>query len=255
MAGIDEDVGPADHELTFDTYRERANSDSETEEKSAISSSSTVRYDPDTFLREPLGLTIDPKATICHTTSAFDILEDYFNSRVSTISDFDIRGYSREKSSCKQAVDVSFIPRSPKPNSDNKLQWFLSFHQHYIVPGHYFWYFDYYQFCTKWLFEMAKESVPLQYAMAAFSSLVYSIQINQEARPYAFMYYSEALQQLQYQLNNISGCSKEEHFGVLATSLQLASLEVFTMIHIQNSDSSVSLLIQQSAFVMFAALR
>ena len=196
-----------------------------------ISSSSTARYNPVTLLSEPLGLTVDPKVTFCHTTSTFDILEDYFSSRVSIISDFDIRGYSHEKSSFKQAVDASSIPRSPKSNSDNKLQWFLSFHQHYIVPGHYFWYFDYYQFCTKGLFGMAKQFVPLQYAMAAFSSLVYSIQINHEARPYAFMYYSEALQQLRYQLDNISGSPKEEHFGVLATSLQLASLEVF-MIHI-----------------------
>ena len=223
---MDEDVGPADPKMTFDSYRERAESDSETEEKSVISSSSTVRYGPDTLLSEPLGLMVDPKATICHTTSAFDILEDYFSSRVSTISDFDIHGYSREKSSFKQAVDVSFILRSPKSNFDDKLQWFLSFHQHYIVPGHYFWYFDYYQFCTKGLFGMAKQSVPLQYAMAAFSSLIYSIQINREARPYAFMYYSEALRRLHYELDNISGCSKEEHFGVLATSLQLASLEV-----------------------------
>jgi hypothetical protein len=252
---MDEDLGPADHQMTFDSYRERAESDSETEEKSAIPSSSTVRYGPDTILSEPLGFTVDPKVTICHTTSAFDILEDYFSSRVSTISDFDVRGYSHENSTFKQAVDASLIPRSPKSNSDNRLLWFLSFHQHYIVPGHYFWYFDYYQFCTKGLFGMAKQSVPLQYAMAAFSSLIYSIQINQEARPYAFMYYSEALQQLQYQLDNISGYSKEEHFGILATSLQLASLEVFIMIHIQNSDSSVSLLIQPSAFVTFAALR
>jgi hypothetical protein len=250
-----EDVGRADHDMTIDSYRERAKSDSDTEENSVVSSSSTIRYGPDTLLREPLGLTVDPKATICHTTSAFDIVEDYFSSRVSTISDFDIRGYSRDKSSFKQAVDISFIPRSPESIIDNKLQWFLAFHQDYIVAGHYFWYFDYYQFCTKWLFEMAKQCVPLQYAMAAFSSLIYSIQINHEARPYAFIYYSEAIQQLRYQLDNISGCPKEEYFGVLATSLQLAALEVFIMIHIQNSDGSVSLRIQQSAFVTFAALR
>ena len=119
-----------------------------------------------------------------------------------------------------------FIPRCPRSGAQHKIQSFLSFHQQEVSQGYYFRMDDPRGFCTKGLSSLSHESPTLQYAMASFASLVYSVCKNRETRQLAFVYYAQAIRQLQGLL-----CSKpincdNDYLLILAIVLQLASVEV-----------------------------
>ena len=82
------------------------------------------------------------------------------------------------------------------------------------------------KFCTKGIRAMAKQSPPLEYAVAGFSSLVYSVHVDHSARSYAFVYYADALRGLQEMLNRLLLGIEDSLFAAIATVLQLASMEV-----------------------------
>ena len=115
------------------------------------------------------------------------------------------------------------IPVPPYIDVEAKVQSFLDFHQAFIIHSHYFWYDDYSNFCKKGLLELAEDSVPLRYAVAAYSALLFSVYDNRHAKEFAFLYYSQAL----YCVQNLIRCLPEAHrYTILATILQLASFEV-----------------------------
>jgi len=111
-------------------------------------------------------------------------------------------------------------------SEETHIQHLLAFHRASIVAGHYFWFFDPHQFCTILLLRMAEQSISLRYAVAAFASLVYSVYADRNAREFAFIYYAEAVRSLQRELNSTSRNRKYQHFAILATALQLATVEV-----------------------------
>jgi len=120
---------------------------------------------------------------------------------------------------------LTFVPRSPEVNPDSMVQLFLCFHRQKIVAGHYFLYEDAEQFLPKGLPEMAEKSVCLQYAVASFSALVCSVHIDRWAKNFAVIYYAEALRKLR-ELLATTPTRQQNFFPVLATSLQLGSVEV-----------------------------
>ena len=116
--------------------------------------------------------------------------------------------------------------KSPYLTDDDWVPFFLSFHREKISSGHYFWYSDYYGFCTNGLLRMAERSVPLQYAVAAFSALIYSVRVDSRAKEFAFICYAKAVRQLQQMINSVSMDSEDSVYSTLATILELASVEV-----------------------------
>ena len=66
----------------------------------------------------------------------------------------------------------------------------------------------------------------LEYAVASFSSLVYSIHMDRGAERFAFLYYAEALKGLQAMIYKMEIGSETSSFTALAVVLQLASVEV-----------------------------
>ena len=75
---------------------------------------------------------------------------------------------------------------------------------------------------------MIEQPNALRDAVVAFSALVYSMEIDRSARVVAFLYYTSALQQLRVLLDQVTLNIDECHMA-LATALQLASFDVFTI--------------------------
>ena len=113
------------------------------------------------------------------------------------------------------------IPRSPKSNQNQPVQFFLKYHQETINSAHYFRYYDYQKLHTIWLPAMANNCECLRHAMVAFSALIYSIKANPCAREVAFYYYAVALQELRALLD-----TNLEYNLVIASALQLSSIDV-----------------------------
>ena len=122
------------------------------------------------------------------------------------------------------AMFISRFPGQPVPlYSPNYLQ----FHRERIIAAHYFWHYDYREFCTKTILMMAESSVPLHHAVVAFSALIYSVKYYYTpARDDAFAYYHYALLSLHQLLPTISTSTEKEYVAALATALQLASFDV-----------------------------
>src|SRR5271170_8063344 len=78
--------------------------------------------------------------------------------------------------------ELSVIPRSPKSNQTQAIEFYLKYHQREIVPALYFKWFDYQHFCKGWLPAMAEQSDALRHALVSFSVLIYSMKVNRAAR-------------------------------------------------------------------------
>ena len=116
------------------------------------------------------------------------------------------------------------LPRSPPSNQNSLLQFFLKFHQEKVISAHYFRSDDYHDLFKRWLPTMAYQSNCLQYAMIAFSALIYSMKVERAAREVAFYHYALALRELRPLLNehDLEG----ECYPVIAAVLQLLSIDV-----------------------------
>lgn len=123
---------------------------------------------------------------------------------------------------------LSYLPlfRTPRPIHDDLIPFFLSYHRQNINYGRYFWYSDPQRFIKEGLLDLAKESESLQYAIAAFSALIYSIQRDQRMKKFTFLFYAKAIQELQQVINNNSIDSEASLYTTVATILELASIEV-----------------------------
>lgn len=115
---------------------------------------------------------------------------------------------------------------TPRPHYDDLIPFFLSYHQQNINYGRYFWHCDHYRFIKEGLLDLAKQSFSLQYAIAAFSALIYSIQVGQHTKKFAFFFYGKAIQELQQIINTYSMDSEASVHTTVATILELASVEV-----------------------------
>ena len=116
--------------------------------------------------------------------------------------------------------------RQPHPLCDDLIPFFLSYHQQNINYGCYFWYCDHHRFIKEHLFDLAKQSDSLQYAIAAFSSLIYSIQVDRQMEKFTFLFYAKAIQKLQQVIDTDSMDSEASVYTIVATILELASVEV-----------------------------
>jgi hypothetical protein len=122
-----------------------------------------------------------------------------------------------------------FLARSPKSGNEHRVPSLLSFHRQKISAGHYYRDDDAQRFCTQGVLQMAQRSLPMQYAVASFASIVYSVEIDRRVRPLAFVYYSEAVRRLQPLLDQIT-VNSDEWPIVLAAVLQLGAVEVDTFL-------------------------
>ena len=113
------------------------------------------------------------------------------------------------------------VPRAPRSNQAQPIQFFLKFHRETITAAHYFRYYDLPELHTKWLPAMAEQCECLRHALVAFSALIYSIKTNPDAREVAFCYYAMALQELRSMLDTEFECHV-----VVATVLQLSAIDV-----------------------------
>ena len=129
--------------------------------------------------------------------------------------------------------ELSVIPRSPKSNQSQAIEFFLKYHQREIVPALYFKMYDYQHFCKGSLPAMAAQSDALQHGLVSFSALIYSMKVNPAARYTAFYYYSVALKELCSLLNEESMTPTECNVAV-ATALQLATIDARSINSIAN---------------------
>ena len=123
-----------------------------------------------------------------------------------------------------EAID---IPRAPKSNQHQVVDYFMKFHQEALRPGHYFLWYDYNQLCKYWLPAMSVSSIALRHAVVAFSALVYSMKAVRTARQFAFFYYANSLKELRQLLDG--SLSYEECNSAIATALQLSLFDVSSL--------------------------
>ena len=114
----------------------------------------------------------------------------------------------------------------PRTIHDDLIPFFLSYHRQNINYGRYFWYCDHHRFIKEGLLDLAKQSDSLQYAIAAFSALIYSIQVDHHMKKFTFVFYSKAIQELQQVIDTDSVDSESSIYTTVATILELASVEV-----------------------------
>jgi hypothetical protein len=122
------------------------------------------------------------------------------------------------------------VPRPPASPQEKAIQFFLNYHRHAISECHYLCFFDHQKLCSKLLMSMSMDSQVLQYAMVAFSMLIFSTKgvdstETNRVREYSFIYYHKALQSLHTLLNKSPMDYKECQIAV-ASALQLASFDV-----------------------------
>lgn len=116
--------------------------------------------------------------------------------------------------------------KTPRTIHDDMIPFLLSYHRRNITYGRYFWYGDHHRFIKKGLFDLAKQSDSLRYAIAAFSALIYSIQVDNQMKKLTFHFYAKAIQVLQQVINTNSVDSQDSVYTTVATILELASVEV-----------------------------
>ena len=119
---------------------------------------------------------------------------------------------------------INHLPlfRTPHPIDDDLVPFFLSYHRQSINYGHYFWYCDPHRFINDGLLDLARQSESLQYAIAAFSALIYSIHLDKRMKRFTFLFYAKAIGKLRQVVNTDS----IEIYTTVATILELASIEV-----------------------------
>jgi hypothetical protein len=123
-------------------------------------------------------------------------------------------------------LNQSPLFRTPRPIRDDLIPFFLSYHRQNIDYGRYFWFCDPHRFIKESLLELTKQSEPLRYAVAAFSALIYSIQLDRRMKRFTFLFYAKAIQELQQVINFDSMDSMASIHTTVATILELASIEV-----------------------------
>ena len=177
----------------------------------------------------------DRRSVLSHSGSAdlvgteFDVIDGYFvPEQLGTVGSPGLNRFenSAHPSQLQGSPGMLHVPRPPVSIADDKIPFFLAFHQMKINAGHYFRCNDYHQFYTKGIRAMTKQSPPLEYAVASFSSLVYSVHVDRRAKSFAFIYYAEALRGVQELLNGLVIGLEDSPFAAIAAVLQLASIEV-----------------------------
>jgi hypothetical protein len=134
--------------------------------------------------------------------------------------------------------ELSVIPRAPKSNQTQAIEFFLKYHHREIVPALYFRWYDYHHVYKGWLPAMAEQSDALRHALVSFSALIYSMKVNRAARYTAFYYYAVGLKELRLLLNEEAMTPVECNVAI-ATALQLATIDASSVHGIANgSDSS-----------------
>jgi hypothetical protein len=121
----------------------------------------------------------------------------------------------------------SFLPQHPTSTLDNLSLFYLQYHSEKILSAHYFRTLDRDNaLCKTWLPAMAQGYPSLQHALIAFSALIYSLKKqDMRARRCAFLHYSLSLKELQ-KLVDTFPFGEWEYHAIVATSLQLACLDV-----------------------------
>ena len=121
--------------------------------------------------------------------------------------------------------------KTPRPVDDNLIMLFLSYHRQNISYGRYFWFWDHHRFIREGLLELAEQSTSLQYAIGAFSALIYSIQVDHNMKQFTFLFYAKAIKELQHAINTDLMNSEAAVYKTVATILELASVEVHPFIN------------------------
>ena len=163
------------------------------------------------------------------------------------------------------AITLSMIPRPPRASAEAWVEYFMAEHDRSVCAGHYFWFADYNGFCKRDLLELANKSVPLRYAVAGYSALLYSAHYrDHRARVLALTYYSEALRCVNetiasYPPGNMiepSASTDDSIFAMLAAVLQLTTFEVrlssssvLTVAFPRRSGQNVSTCSRRNAFI------
>ena len=120
----------------------------------------------------------------------------------------------------------SILPRPLHTSAEAKIGNFLAFHDSFACAGHYFWFADLNRFCDRGLLELTKDSTSLRYAVAAYSSMLFSVyNPSRGARTLAFTYYAEALRSVNETIA-ASPSADSSIFGVLPAVLELTTFEV-----------------------------
>lgn len=124
-------------------------------------------------------------------------------------------------------TSLASIPRSPNSTQHYTIEYYLSYHREAINEYHYYSYYDYEQLFTRGLFTMAEQSTALQFGMAAMSALVFSLRIDINVKPVAFLLYSLALRELQEIVDKNSIDIAESQIAV-ASAMQLSTFDVYS---------------------------
>lgn len=117
-----------------------------------------------------------------------------------------------------EGFEALVVPRPVSPHQCKAVRFFLNFHRETITSAHDFRWYDYPRLHTELIFAMGEESDALQYAICAFSALVYSVRVQQPIKELAFAFYAKALQQLRRSIDS--------SLVAVATSLELCAFEV-----------------------------
>jgi hypothetical protein len=88
---------------------------------------------------------------------------------------------------------ASSLYKPPPLIHDDLVPFFLLYHRENINYGRYFWYCDHHRFIKEGLLDLAKQSNSLQYAIAAFSALIYSNHVDHHMKKLTFIFYSKAI--------------------------------------------------------------
>lgn len=132
-------------------------------------------------------------------------------------------------------IALSTIPRPPQFPAESWVEDFIKVHQKSVSSGHYFWFSDYNDFCKRDLLELANKSIPLRFAVAAYSALLFAAHNrDHRARVLALTYYSEALRSVNKTITSYppvkmietSPSTKDSVYGILAAVLELTTFEV-----------------------------
>ena len=121
---------------------------------------------------------------------------------------------------------VIAIAHPPLATAENTVISFLTYHHQFVRPNHYFWPYDSNQFSNIGFYDLVTTFVPMQYAVAAYAALLYSVfRRDRRAREYAFLYYAQTIYYVQKILN---AGGEIPAFPVLVTILELSCFEVGT---------------------------
>jgi hypothetical protein len=128
------------------------------------------------------------------------------------------------------------IPRPPQFPAEAWVEDFIKIHHKSVCAGHYFWFSDYNDFCKRDLLELANKSIPLRFAVAAYSALLFAAHNrDHRARVLALTYYSEALRCVNKTIASYppvkviesSPSTDDPVYGILAAVLELTTFEVW----------------------------